>query len=143
MRPATEADLAAILTLEAQGFPSKERWSEVSWAGEIAADNRVVLVDGEVDGVVSVQHVGGVAELNRIVVGRRRAGLGRALLTAGIAAAREVECEEMLLEVRHDNVPALALYVRFGFEEIARRADYYGNGVDAVIMRLELEDGDD
>ncbi len=79
-----------------------------------------------------------MAELNRIIVASagRRTGLGKTLLAAGIAAAEEAE--EMLLEVRHDNAPAMALYAAFGFEEIARRNNYYGGGVDAVVMRVEL-----
>ncbi|MDO5683470.1 MAG: ribosomal protein S18-alanine N-acetyltransferase [Propionibacteriaceae bacterium] len=148
VRRAADTDLDAILALEEQGFAARERWSRDSWAGELDADNRTVLVgevDGAICGVITVQQVGGVAELNRIVVdeARWRTGLGRVLLQAGIAAADEEEAEEMLLEVRHDNAPALALYAAFGFTEIARRNNYYGDGVDAVVMRVELEDDDD
>lgn len=145
VRRADDPDLDIILALEEQGFEAPERWSRASWASELAADNRIVLVaegDAGIDGVITVQQVGGVAELNRIVVAAagRRTGLGKTLLAAGIAAAEEAE--EMLLEVRHDNAPAMALYAAFGFEEIARRNNYYGNGVDAVVMRVELEDSD-
>lgn len=143
MRRAREADLDTILSLEENGFPRSERWSRASWASELAADNRTVLMSEQV-GVASIQHVGGVAELNRIIVApdARRSGIGRELLRAGIAAARELGCEEMLLEVRHDNTPARELYGAFGFVDIARRTNYYGEGIDAVIMRLELEDDD-
>lgn len=145
VRRAEDPDLDIIFALEEQGFEARERWSRASWASELAADNRIVLVaegDAGIDGVITVQQVGGVAELNRIVVAAagRRTGLGKTLLAAGIAAAEEAE--EMLLEVRHDNAPAMALYAAFGFEEIARRNNYYGNGVDAVVMRVELEDSD-
>lgn len=146
VRPAEPTDLAAILALEEPGFEPRERWSRASWASELEADNRIVLVAGDpVEAVASVQHVGGVAELNRIIVAApaRRAGVARDLLAAGIAAARGLECEEMLLEVRHDNAPALALYAAFGFGEIARRTNYYGGGVDAVVLRLELEESDE
>lgn len=145
MRPAELADLDAILALEEAGFSDRERWSRASWTSEIEADNRIVLVTTDLHGVVSVQHIGGVAEINRIVVApeARRAGLGRALLAAGIVAGEQQECEEMLLEVRHDNIPALALYASFGFVEIARRQNYYGAGVDAVILRRELGTDDD
>lgn len=145
VRRAGDADLDGILVLEEQGFDTRERWSRASWASELAADNRIVLVAEEADeiaGVIAVQQIGGVAELNRIIVASagRRTGLGKTLLAAGIAAAKEGE--EMLLEVRHDNAPAMALYAAFGFEEIARRNNYYGGGVDAVVMRVELEDDD-
>jgi ribosomal-protein-alanine N-acetyltransferase len=148
LRRATPEDLPEILALERQGFELKERWSEHSWTAELAADNRTVLLAGEpVVGVITVQQIGGVAELNRIVVdpAYRRKGVGGALVSAGIAIAVAAEAEEMLLEVRHDNAAASALYARHGFTEIARRADYYGSGVDAVILHLDLEgvNGDD
>lgn len=145
MRRATEKDLPAILALEAQNFPARDRWSAASWTNELAADNRTVLVTGQpIAGVVSVQQVGGVAELNRIGVdpAYRRKGRGKALLTAAIEAAVAAEAEEMLLEVRHDNARALGLYARLGFSELARRAGYYGAGIDAVILRLDLERGE-
>ncbi|WP_425310226.1 ribosomal protein S18-alanine N-acetyltransferase [Ammonicoccus fulvus] len=145
VRRAADSDVDQILALEEQGFEGRELWSRASWASELAADNRIVLVAEEaeeISGVITVQQVGGVAELNRIIVASagRRTGLGKTLLAAGIVAAEEAE--EMLLEVRHDNAPAMALYAAFGFEEIARRNNYYGNGVDAVVMRVELEDDD-
>lgn len=167
LRPATLTDVAAITVLEAS-FAPKERWSEAAWASEIEADNRRVLVavgpvgsadpamsapDGAgsatsadragsgVLGVISVQIVGGVADLNRIVVApnHRRSGMGADLLAAGIAAADADEADEMLLEVRHDNTAALALYERAGFVEIARRANYYQQRADAVVLRLDLD----
>ena len=44
----------------------------------------------------------------------------------------------MLLEVRADNPRAQQLYRRFGFEQIHVRPRYYRDGVDALIMRLQL-----
>ncbi|OYO23952.1 ribosomal-protein-alanine N-acetyltransferase [Enemella dayhoffiae] len=140
-RPATETDLPRIHELEA-AFVERERWSRTAWADELAADNRIVLVAGDpVSAVATVQHVGEVAELNRIVVdpAARRRGLASTLLEQGIAAAERLGCTELLLEVRHDNTTALGLYARHGFTEIARRADYYGRGVAAVILRRPLD----
>jgi len=46
----------------------------------------------------------------------------------------------MLLEVRVDNVPALALYERFGFTRMGLRKRYYQpEGIDAYTMSLDLE----
>ena len=63
-------------------------------------------------------------------------GVGAILLTWLIEQAVAQGCRQMLLEVRSDNVPAIAMYERFGFERISVRRDYYERGVDAVIMRL-------
>lgn len=144
-RAATSDDLAAIVALE-EGFPVRERWSEAAWRSELEADNRDVLVAGDpVEGAITVQHVGGVADLNRVVVAeaRRGRGLGRALVEAGLARAAAHACDEMLLEVRSDNTAAIALYERQGFAPIAERRDYYGPGADAVIMRRDLADEED
>ena len=46
----------------------------------------------------------------------------------------------MLLEVRVDNDPALALYQRFGFERMGLRKRYYQpEGIDAYTMSLDLK----
>jgi ribosomal-protein-alanine N-acetyltransferase len=63
-------------------------------------------------------------------------GVGRLLLEKLIAIAVSHECSQLLLEVRSDNVSALGMYERFGFESISKRRDYYASGVDALIMRL-------
>ena len=45
----------------------------------------------------------------------------------------------MLLEVRVDNMPALALYQRFGFQRLGLRKRYYQpEGIDAYTMSLDI-----
>lgn len=77
-----------------------------------------------------------------VVPEARRQGLARALLEHGIALARELGNKKLFLEVATDNGPALALYRSSGFEEIGKRARYYGRSdgsrVDAIVMALEL-----
>ena len=46
----------------------------------------------------------------------------------------------MLLEVEVDNTSALALYDRFGFAPVGRRADYYGPGHHALVMERPLRE---
>jgi len=63
-------------------------------------------------------------------------GLGRVLLDALVDAALARGASSMILEVRADNDPAIALYRRSGFEQIAVRRRYYQPGdIDALIMR--------
>lgn len=149
LRPAEPGDTAALAAIDENAFESAERWSAQLWAEELEADNRFVEVavdhQGAILGVISIQIVGPTAELIRIAVtpGAQRHGLGGRLLGTGLQRAVAVQAEEMLLEVRHDNTVAGDLYTRWGFFEIARRSDYYGEGVDAVIMQRELEDPDE
>jgi ribosomal-protein-alanine N-acetyltransferase len=43
----------------------------------------------------------------------------------------------IFLEVRSDNTSALSMYSSFGFVEISKRAKYYPDGTDAVILRRD------
>jgi N6-L-threonylcarbamoyladenine synthase len=57
-----------------------------------------------------------------------------------IAQARQLGSTETFLEVRADNPVAAALYESLGFVAIDRRKAYYQpDGVDAIVMRAELE----
>ena len=41
---------------------------------------------------------------------------------------------KFLLEVNENNIKALKLYKKIGFEQISVRKNYYGNNEDAIIM---------
>ncbi len=47
-------------------------------------------------------------------------------------------CEQLFLEVRVDNLPAINLYNKLGFREINRRKNYYGD-VDALVMERNIK----
>lgn len=139
---ATHADLPAIVALE-QAF-TRAGWSEQSWADELAADGRCTLVEkdaaGTVRGVATFSAVADVADVNRVVVApeARRAGIGRRLVLAGLEWAQAVGAQQVMLEVEAGNVPAIGLYEQVGFVPLARRANYYGAGADALVMALPL-----
>lgn len=141
---ASLADLDAITALEGAGFDHAS-WSADAWRGEIEADDRLVLVaralvDGAVIGVATVQTVLDVADLHRVVVrtDRRGEGIGRRLVRAGVEWAAARGARRMLLEVDVANVAARRLYDRLGFEPVSKRRDYYGPGLDAFVLGLEL-----
>ena len=90
-----------------------------------------------------------VAEILRIGThpDYQRRGLAAALLQALIKVMPQKQLERILLEVRQDNVAAIALYKKMGFEVIHVRKGYYsmlskkGEGeakCDALIMQYEL-----
>jgi ribosomal-protein-alanine N-acetyltransferase len=138
--PARRDDLPAVLALERAGFPPAEQWSERSWAGELLGEGRTVLLarGEQVLGVVALRTTGEHADLHRLVVapGHRRAGLGTALVEAGLDAVRHLGARAVLLEVDYDNEPAIALYQHLGFEQMTARRDYYGPGQHALILKL-------
>ena len=147
IRTAVPADAPALARLELV-FPARQRWSETSWLEEIGADGRLVEVaETATDGVIacaSWRHAGNTADLDRIIVagGHRRRGIAGRLLGRGIAWAVGQGAGNVLLEVASDNTAAIGFYAANGFVPVNRRGNYYGRGVDAVVMgkRAKMEE---
>ncbi|HRV69276.1 MAG TPA: GNAT family N-acetyltransferase [Marmoricola sp.] len=145
-RPATPADLDAVLALEQECFP--DPWGEQLIAPGLAGELPTVtyLVSEDADGVtgyVVVSIAGDIADLQRLGVTQRvrRTGVAGKLLDLAITTAIMAERrppDRMLIEVRADNADALAFYAAKDFVEIDRRPRYYSDGSDAVILRRSL-----
>lgn len=146
---ASVADLDGILALEQDGFAPGEQWSHSLWADELAAPDHLVLTntdaDGQLLGVATFTVAEDMADLQRVVVHSRARGrgVGASLVRAGLEWAEALGANRMLLEVRTDNLPAVALYHRLGFDKVSCRADYYGPGRDAYVMLRALGEDDD
>lgn len=78
-------------------------------------------------GFVMSQIAGDEAEILSIGVAPdfQRSGLGRTMLEGLIRSLRRAEITKLFLEVAADNIPALVLYKKLGFDEIGRRKAYY------------------
>jgi len=138
-------DIPAVHELEVRLFPVDAWPLQMFWDELVQPETRRYLVAEAADGIVGyagLMCVEPIADVQTIAVvpeyeGR---GIGTALLTDLIAEGRRRGAADILLEVRADNPRAQQLYVRFGFEQIHVRKRYYRDGVDALIMRLQLED---
>ncbi|MEO5535563.1 MAG: ribosomal protein S18-alanine N-acetyltransferase [Pseudolysinimonas sp.] len=146
LRRATPDDLEAIMAIETTTFTT-DAWSSNMMAEELNGPHGYYLVAeteaGGLDGYAGLlaPQGSGQADIQTIAVVEtaRRAGLGRTLMLALLDEARRRDAAEVFLEVRADNPGAQALYRELGFDEIAVRPNYYQpDGIDAVIMRLEL-----
>jgi [ribosomal protein S18]-alanine N-acetyltransferase len=145
LRSMNGADIPAVHKLECRLFPV-DAWPLQMFHDELAqAETRHYLVaeiGGEIVGYAGLMCIEPIADVQTIAVvpeceGR---GIGSALLTELIAESRRRRAGDVLLEVRADNPRAQELYRRFGFEQIHVRPRYYRDGVDALIMRLQLQD---
>jgi ribosomal-protein-alanine N-acetyltransferase len=143
VRDMTLDDVTAVSVLEQKLFPI-DAWPLQMFLDELAQpDTRRYLVAESADGIVGyagLMCIEPIADVQTIAVvpdyeGR---GIGSTLLTALIDEARRRYAADLLLEVRADNPRAQRLYLRFGFEQIHVRPRYYRDGVDALIMRLQL-----
>lgn len=143
VRDMTLDDVPAVGALEHQLFPI-DAWPVQMFLDELSQpETRRYLVAETSDGIVGyagLMCIEPIADVQTIAVvphyeGR---GIGSTLLTQLIDEARRRGAADVLLEVRADNPRAQQLYVRFGFEQIHIRPRYYRDGVDALIMRLQL-----
>lgn len=65
----------------------------------------------------------------------QRAGIGTALLNAGIAHLDFENGDKMFLEVREGNTKARRFYEKHGFEPYAERKKYYADGENAILYQ--------
>lgn len=69
----------------------------------------------------------------------RRKGLASALLRTLFSICHDTGTEEGFLDVKRSNVPAIALYSRFGFEQYGERKKYYPDTKeDALLFRCSF-----
>jgi RimJ/RimL family protein N-acetyltransferase len=84
-----------------------------------------------------------VADLGLMVAGaHRRQGIGRALMVAAEAWAREVGVHKLELHVFPYNDAAIALYEDMGYEREGYRRDHYRRSdgyVDAILMAKVIQ----
>ncbi len=96
----------------------------------------VVALDGEIPvGYCGIWNVCGEAEVIDIGVlsEYRKRGIGKGLFEAVFQYMRENGVGTLNLEVREDNIPAIRLYEKLGFEKVGVRKKYYDNKVDAIL----------
>jgi ribosomal-protein-alanine N-acetyltransferase len=74
----------------------------------------------------------------------KRKGLGELLLIGSVEMAMRRDCQVVTLEARVSNEPAIALYRKYGFNEVGLRRRYYSdNGEDALIMTTDKLSSDE
>ncbi|MBC8159005.1 MAG: GNAT family N-acetyltransferase [Alphaproteobacteria bacterium] len=77
-----------------------------------------------------------------VIEDARRVGIGRRLLDAAQARARDDGARRMFLEVGAANTAALNLYQARGYGQVGRRRNYYRTtereAEDALVLRLDL-----
>jgi ribosomal-protein-alanine N-acetyltransferase len=84
----------------------------------------------------------GGAEADVLTVGvvpaHRGKGIARQLMAMITDWAQQQGSIAMMLEVKVDNQDAIGLYESLGYSKLNTRKDYFGSGLDAFVMRLEL-----
>ena len=145
--PALKLHAAVLAALHKASFPPEERWTADEFASLLEMPGVfgfLAMSDGTEDGVpcgmVLARVAADEAEILTIAVSpsARRLGCGRRLLTAACIAAARAGARMMFLEVSAANDAARELYARGGFTCVGRRARYYRDNTDALMLRAEL-----
>jgi ribosomal-protein-alanine N-acetyltransferase len=136
-------DLAQVAAIEASAYEFP--WSPGIFRDCLQAGHGCWVLDeaGGVIGYGILSAAAGEAHVLNLCVApaHQGRGHGRRLLRRLLDTARWHGAERVFLEVRPSNPAAQALYERSGFNEIARRPNYYpvaGGREDAIVMALEL-----
>jgi ribosomal-protein-alanine N-acetyltransferase len=143
-RDANSMDIPVLVSLDKELFPYSP-WSSGQYREEISAPTRrfIVAVDEgqSVVGYAGVFAPGG-AEADILTVGviaqHRGQGIARELMAGITKWAIAQGSIAMMLEVKTDNAAAISLYESLGYSKLNIRKDYFGSGLDALVMRKEL-----
>lgn len=134
-------DKIAVGAIEENCF--EDAWTEVMLYQQIRQKGSIYFVAVADDCVVG--YIGGrvvldEAELYRVAVlpELRGRGFGEKLVQTFVERCGELGAKNIFLEVREDNAVAQKTYASVGFEKIGQRKNYYGNGMDAVLMNRKL-----
>lgn len=146
IRPATLADIAAIMALERASLTAGH-WQRAQYQAlfEPSAPPRLALLEEEEStllGFLIARPLGREWELENLVVAAsaRRRGLGTRLLHELFAVLRSQGGAALFLEVRESNAAARGLYEKCSFVKVNRRPGYYREPLeDAMMYRLILD----
>ena len=136
---ANKAHLDPILLIERKSFNNP--WSYASFLNELnskVASNWVYLKKTELLGYIFGWNIASEYYINNIAVSPnyRRRGIALKLLNNIID---NLSISNLYLEVSRINNKAISLYEKMGFEKNGIRKNYYNNGTDAILYKMELK----
>lgn len=147
IREAMQLDLATLVGMEKKLF-SDSPWSmgqfKEEFKGVPKSRHFLVAVDEEnqIIGYAAVLVVAPGVEADVLTVGvlpqNQKMGIATAFMSELEKWSTAKGAPAMMLEVAVDNVPAISLYEKLGYEKISTRQNYYGPALDAIVMRKEL-----
>ena len=146
-RDAMALDLPVLVSMEKILFADSP-WSIGQFKEEFKGVPRThfftvaVDSDNQIIGYAAVMVPAPGIEADVLTVGvlpeHRKSGIGTAFMEQLENWASDKESNAMMLEVGVDNAGAIALYQSLGYSKISVRQNYYGAGLDALVMRKEL-----
>lgn len=129
-----------------QAFTYGAPWTLEQFTADLnsAMTNYLFLeVQEELVGFISYRQILDEVEIDEVLIFKeyQHQGFGYQLMQKFLKVAFEKQVQTIFLEVRQSNLPAIALYEKCGFKQIAKRKNYYQHPVeDAWIYQYQRED---
>jgi ribosomal protein S18 acetylase RimI-like enzyme len=140
VRAARPDDAAAVAAIAGRAFAA--RWSVEAYAAEAERADAVFLIaaadGGAVRGYAAARLFSAEARLLDFAVAEDGRGTGRALWAALSAAAAARGASTLTFEVSSANARGLSFYARAGARVVGRRAKFYNDGSDAILMDFPI-----
>ena len=140
----TKEDVPQVFDIERISF-NDSSWSIDAFYHEIEqnefANYFIMEFNQQVIGYIGMWIVVDQAQITTVAIDNayRGYGLGQLLLKYAMNYA-QTKCEVMSLEVKVENAVARHVYTNLGFQYGGKRKNYYGEGEDALVMWVNLNE---
>jgi ribosomal-protein-alanine N-acetyltransferase len=151
IRRGTDADIDDLLVIEDECFSvyyyGQDKFGVEEFDYYLHGSNRVLFVAesgghgvGYTAAVVRRPRAELLAHIDSIgvLLDHRNQGIGGQLLQAVIEEAKRRDCEVVALEVATPNEAGIAFFKSHDFHEVRKLPNYYGRGLDGILMTAEL-----
>ena len=147
IRPYNQKDLPAIYEIEKNCFSEDERYTRqhLEMLGDfkryfflVAQENEGTSIIGYCIGVLKSSREGTIGHIISVAVhpNKRRLGIGIGLTKELIKELKNAGATIFRLEVKMTNRAAREMYRKLGFNNEYILRNYYGNGKDAILMKM-------
>jgi ribosomal-protein-alanine N-acetyltransferase len=140
IRKATKQDLPDIIRIEAASFDFFDRFPVTLFLYYLHKfkDGFFVILDltGSIVGYAIIAGTNRFGYILSIAVhpDNRNQGFAKVLIMFLESECREKRIPKLRLDVRVDNQSAIELYKKLGLEEVKVKKNFYGDGIDALMM---------
>lgn len=150
IRVVNEHDICELVFLENECFETyyrRHRFSKAHFAHYLENNQTIFLVAilnssiiGYVAGSVRASKFQSSARLDSIAVSPPswKRGIGSQLMKCFIVKAKQRACTTVVLEVAVANKNGVLFFTKQGFEKIRALPAYYGEGLDGILMKLDI-----
>ena len=122
---------------------SSYNWTKSMFLEELENKNssfKVLFLNNTIAGYIIYHIVLDEAEILNIVIDNtfKKKNLGKYLLEQTLNNLAKQNIKTVFLEVGEKNIPAINLYLKFGFEQYGIRKEYYKNKEHALLMKKAI-----